>query len=358
MRMIFICISIMMIFISCGSLVTQSPQKDYDLIYKNLTNAESIENPVQKNKLLNKAYTLLMQRHSELVKQKRSDATVAALLAYYYYLKGSYQDALAQLELAQSLPSGDNVLMQIMQARILLATKGKAGAVSALNDVKSLENSDNPMAFITIGDAYFLKGDYDKARDNYTNALLINKELQVVAANRLEVISRIKTLSINIAKVSDFILEPAMTREKLAYVLYEVFGVHNKISTSKPLDVNFIDIEKSQYKDAIIALRGKGLFSYIQGNTFEPFMVVSRGEMAKIVEDFLVLARNNDGLRSKFTNESPPFFNDIKNDNVYYNALRLAVDLDIMSVSLSQDAYPDESITGLQAIMIIQKLVK
>ncbi|GAB4221311.1 MAG: hypothetical protein Kow00102_16080 [Spirochaetota bacterium] len=352
--LIFVLISLL----SCGQLIQQSPQKDYELIYKNLTNAESLENPVQKDKLINKAYTLLMQRKRELLKEKKSDPTVAALLAYYYFLKGNYQDASAQVELAQSSVSGNNPLGVIIQARVLLATKGKAGAQNALDIVKSLTVTESPMAYIVTGDAYFLKGDYDKARDNYTKALLLNRELQVVAANRLEVISRIKTLSINVAKVSDFILEPAMTREKLAYLMYEIFEVPKYIAAAKPLDANFIDLEKSQYKNTIVSLRGKGFFSYIQGSVFEPFMVVSRGEMAKIVEDFLVLSRNNEGLRSKFKNESPSFFNDIKNDNEYYNAMRLAVDMGIMSASLSQDAYPDESVTGLQAIMIIQKLVK
>ncbi len=347
-----------LVFVSCGQLITKSPQKDYDLIYKNLTNAESIENPAQKNKLLNKAYILLMQRQGELIKEKKSDATVAALLTYYYFLKGNYQDAAAQAELAQSIGKGDNPLNVILQARILLATKGKTAATGALDIVRSLDSSDNPMAFIATGDAYFLKAEYDKARDNYTKALLLNKELQVVAANRLEVISRIKTLTINVANVSDFILEPTMTREKLAYLLNDIFEVQKYITGAKPVEANFTDLEKSRYRNAISALRSKGLFSYVQGEMFEPFMVVSRGEMAKIVEDFLVLSRNNESLRTKFKNESPPFFNDIKIDHMYYNALRLAVDMDIMSVSLSQDAYPDESVTGLQAIMIIQKLIK
>jgi len=355
MKKIFI--FILLILISCGQLIKQSSQKDYERIYKNLTNAESLENPVQKDKLINKAYTLLMQRQAELIQEKKSDTTVAALLAYYYYLKGNYQDASSQVELASS-PSGNNPLGAIIQARVLLSTKGKAGAQGALDILRAVEGLDNPMAFIAMGDAYFLKADYDKARDNYTKALLLNRELQVVAANRLEVISRIKTLSINVAKVSDFILEPTMTRDKLAYILYEIFELQKYIATAKPLDANFIDLEKSQYKSAIVSLRQKGFFSYIQGSAFEPFMVVSRGEMAKLVEDFLVLSRNNEGLRSKFKNESPPFFNDIKNDNEYYNAMRLAVDMGIMTASLSQDAYPDESVTGLQAIMILQKLVK
>lgn len=356
MKKIFIVIAVF--FISCVQLIKLSPQKEYELIYKNLTNAESLENPLQKNKLIDKAYTLLMQWQAELLKGKKSDATMATLLAYYYFLKGNYHDASTQVELAQSLPSGNNPLGIIIQARILMARKGKAGAQGALDILKLLDGSENPMAYIATGDAYFFKGSYDKARDSYTKALLLNKELQVVAANRLEVISRIKTLSINVAKVSDFILEPTMTRDKLAYVMYEIFELQRYIAVTKTLDANFIDLEKSQYKNAIAALRGKGFFSYIQGTAFEPFMVVSRGEMAKIVEDYLVLSRNNEGLRSKFTNESSSFFNDIKNDNRYYNALRLAVDMGIMSASLSQDAYPDESVTGLQAIMIIQKLVQ
>ncbi|MCX8125020.1 MAG: S-layer homology domain-containing protein [Spirochaetes bacterium] len=349
---------LVVVCISCGQIITQTPKKDYERIYKNLTNAESIENLVQKNKLLNTAYTLIMQRHGELVKEKKSDATVASLLAYYYFLKGNYQDAGAQAELAQSISTGTDPIGLILQARILLATKGKAGAGSALDILRSLEGLDNPMAYIATGDAYFLKSDYDKARDNYTKALLLNKELQVVAANRLEVISRIKTLTIDVAKVSDFILEPVITRDKLAHLLYEIFEIQKYITVTKPLPADFIDLAKSHYASAVSALRSKGFFSYIQGNTFEPFMVVSRGEMAKVVEDFLVLSRNNEGLRTKYKDESPPFFNDIKTDNVYYNALRLACDMEIMSVSLSQEAYPDESVTGLQAIMIIQKLIK
>ena len=348
----------LIILVSCSKLVTQSSQKEYDVIYKNLTNAESVENPTQRDKLLNRAYTFLMQRQSALSKEKKTDVHISSLLAYYYFLKGNYQDALSQTELVQSLSAGGNYLGTILHARVLLALKGKSEASNVLNILKPLETLDNPMVFIAMGDAYFIKGEYDSARENYKKALLLNKELQVVASNRLESIARIKSITINPSKVSDIILQPTITRDKLAYILHDIFELQKYITVSKPLEANFIDLEKAQYSSAISALRSKGFFSYIQNTTFEPFMMVSRGELAKVVEDFLVLSRNNEGLRSKFNNESPSFFNDIKPDHPYYNALRLAVDLEIMSVSLSQDAYPDETVTGLQAITIIQKLIK
>jgi len=346
---------LLLLSVSCSQLIKPDSKREYENIYKHLTNAESLENPVQKEKLLTRAYGIIQQ--SALTKREKTDSRLLALLSYYYFLKGNYKDAEVNIGSAQPL-SADDPFMAVLQARIILATQGKSGVQAALGLLSPYEKYDNPMMYIATGDAYFIKGDYTTARDNYKKALLLDKELQVVAANRLEVISRISTLTIDVSKVSDFILQPAMTRDKVAYLMYEIFEIQKYISAVKPLDANFIDIEKSHYSAAIINLRKKGFFSYIDGGSFEPFMIVSRGEMAKIVEDFLVLSKNNEGLRKKYAHESPSFFNDSKPDNPYYNALRLACDVGVMSVSLSQDAYPDEAVTGLQAIMIIQKLVK
>lgn len=349
---------VMSIVVSCTQIVKPGLQKEYQIIYKNLTNAESIENPVQKEKLLNNAYNLLSQMQAQISKEKKSNSSLMALLSYYYFLKGNYQDAMAQIELAQSLSTSNDPLVVIMQSRLLLASKGKAAAQQAIDNLAQLDGDDHPMAYITKGDALFLKAEYEKARESYKKALMLNRELQVVAANRIELVAKIKSLNINIAKVSDFILQPVVTRDKIAYLMYEIFELQKYVTTTKTLTADFMDINKTPYSNAIVSLRNRGFFSYIEGNMFEPFLVVSRGEMARIVEDFIVLSKNNEGLRTKFKNESNSFFNDIQPDNPYYNALRLAVDMGIMNVSLSQDAYPDESVTGLQAIMILQKLVK
>lgn len=349
---------VMIMLVSCTQTVRETTKKELDSAYKNLTSAESLENAVQRGKLLDRAYSIITRRQSELAKEKKSESRLTVLLSYYYYLKGSYQDALSQAELAQSHAAGTDPLAGVLQARIMLAAKGKASVQSALELLRTAEGFDNPMLFIARGDAHFLKGDYPAARENYRKALLLNRELQVVAANRLETIARIKSLTIDITKVSDVILIPAMTRDAVAYLMYEIFELHKHISRGKPLDSNFEDLENARNGGAITALRNKGFFSYITGGRFEPLAIVSRGEMAKIIEDFLVLSKNNELLRSKFANESPSFFGDIQSDNPLYNPMRLAVDREIMSVSLSHDSYPDESITGLKAIMIFERLIK
>ncbi len=111
---------LLLVSVSCSQLIKPDSKREYENIYKHLTNAESLENPVQKEKLLTRAYDIIQQ--SALTKEEKTGSRLLALLSYYYFLKGNYKDAEKTLEVRSPYLLMIR-LWQCCMARIMLATK-------------------------------------------------------------------------------------------------------------------------------------------------------------------------------------------------------------------------------------------
>jgi hypothetical protein len=110
------------------------------------------------------------------------------------------------------------------------------------------------------------------------------------------------------------------------------------------------------YADSIKELRKRGFFSYIKGKNFEPLKVISRGEMAKIIEDYIVLSSGNIDFRTRYGKSSRSPIKDVESSHIYYNAIRLALQYNIMNLTLSGLMQPDDPMEGLNTLLVIKKM--
>ncbi len=329
---------------------------------KNITMAESIEDRKRREFLLETALDQLKQAESG-EKQRKEKAKFDGInsgYALYYYAIGDYSRAEEYSARALKENSRDPY-NRVMDYRIKLKTKGKKYAREAVKELSQIvaKNPDMPMAAITLGDAYYYLVEYKQAREYYRRVLLLGREFQVSAADRIEILNEIERIKLNPKKYQSLIFSRGVKRGEIASLLYSVFGIQRMFRMKKELPGAFTDLTSVTalvYADSIKGLRKNGFFSYITGKNFEPLKVVSRGEMAKIVEDYIVLSTGNIDFRTRYGKSSASPIKDVKSSHVYYNAIRIALQYGIMNLTLSGLMQPEDPMEGLNTLLIIKRM--
>ncbi|MFW5862063.1 MAG: hypothetical protein ACOCWZ_07405 [Spirochaetota bacterium] len=101
------------------------------------------------------------------------------------------------------------------------------------------------MGQLALGDSKYLLGNYDAAASHFKQVLTINSAYQVEAADRLETLSALKSLKIDINRVKDLTLSKTVRRDELANLLYNVYDVSRHIRSSREQAEEFTGISKS-----------------------------------------------------------------------------------------------------------------
>jgi tetratricopeptide (TPR) repeat protein len=322
---------------------------------KNIMTAESFSDLRRRNELLKAAESQL--KEAEIADQKgTSKNEIASYYAYFYFVNGDYLQA---KKYAEKNSDKNDPFITILNVRIMLKEKGKESAKNALGILETIlgRSERNAMGILALGDCQFMLGNFQEAQRHYTEVLKIGEAFQVQAADRLEVMDQIKRSGIETSKVQNIILSQSVRRDEMADLLQRVLNADKHLKFGKA-DQEFGDISDSLYVESIRLLRAKGFFSYITGEKFEPFRPVSRGEMAKVIEDYIVLKNGNTSLRAKYANDVKPAIKGIDVKDPYYNALRTAVDAKIMDISLDGSVNPLDPISGLETLNTFSKLIK
>ena len=90
-----------------------------------------------------------------------------------------------------------------------------------------------------------------------------------------------------------------------------------------------------------------------RNHTFQPQKIVTRAEMAEILNR-LILHLKKQG--HQFIQQIPPQqiqITDVSQDNFYYRPIVAMISYDIMSLSLGRKFNPDQSISGSEAIRLL-----
>jgi tetratricopeptide (TPR) repeat protein len=87
---------------------------------------------------------------------------------------------------------------------------------------------------------------------------------------------------------------------------------------------------------------------------FYPDSLINRGEFALMLED-ICMAITKEDIKTKYIG-APSRFSDISNSHPYYNALCNAVDKGFLKADLNGSVYPQSSVSGAQALLIIREL--
>jgi len=346
----------------CGQIISGGSGSYEGLIAdarKNVIRAESLEDPKQRERLLSTASSQLNQARNLAAEKQKQTGELSEVFAYYHFVEGNYGEAKSSLQMARS-GNNSGVFLDVLEVRVLLREKGKSYAGEAVTILEKIvaKNPRNAMGQLALGDSKFLLGNYDAASSHFKQVLLINTAYQVEAADRLETLSALKSLKIDINRVKDITLSKTVRRDELANLLYNVYNVSRYIRSSREQAEEFTDISKSIYADEIKGLRRMGLFSFIEGTSFYPFEIVTRRDMAMVIEDFVVLATGNKGYRNKYTGEKSSPIKDVPVKSESYNTLRLVMEKGIMDPSLSGDMYPDDAMSGLQTLLTLKKMIQ
>jgi tetratricopeptide (TPR) repeat protein len=354
----FLLISLSILSLSCGrSVKSGAGDSDTHLgkARKNITTAESFSDLKRRNDLLKTAESQLKQ--AESADQKgNSKNEIASYFAYLYFVYGDYVQA---RKYAEKNTDKNDPFIAVLNIRIMLKEKGKESAKNAAGILEAIlgRSGRNAMATLALGDCQFLLGNFQDAQKYYTEVLKIGEAFQVQAADRLEVMDQIKRSGIETSKVQNIILSQSVRRDEVADLLQRVLNADKHLKLGKA-DGEFNDLSDSMYAESVRLLRKRGFFSYITGDKFEPFRPVSRGEIAKMIEDYIVLKSGNMALRAKYANDSKPFIRGIEVKDQYYNAIRNAVDAKIMDISLDGSVSPLDPMSGLDVLNTFSKLIK
>ncbi len=349
------------LFENCGQVLPGGNENIKDKLAKarkNLVQAESIQDIVRKKGLLNNALNLIKQAETINEKEKKMTSEVVAGYAYYNYVLGN--NTLAKKYCKDALKRSKHSFLITLNTRILLKEKGKKYANEAERTLQGVikRYPAMSMAHLTLGDTYYLIGNFREALKYYKNVMIIGKEFVANAADRLEDLYQIEITGIDTGKVQNILFSKSIKRDEVANILHKVFHIEKHLKFGKGLNSNFNDLSKSLYADSILALRKKGFFSYIEGEKFEPFQLVSRSELSKIIEDFIAIKTGNDANRKRYMNDKVSPIKGIKVNDAYYNSIRLSIDNKIMDLPLDGSINPYEPISGMETIITMRKLVE
>ena len=356
---IFICLLSISVIAGCGQIKGEKGDVGVllDKAVKNITTAESFSDIKRKNDLLKIAQSQLNEAQVLIKNQKLSENEIASGYAYYYFVSGDY--GLAK-KFVENITDKNDPFVSVLTTRIALKEKGKDYAKTAVGNLENILGRDprNAMARLTLGDSHFILGNFQEAQKQYTEVLKIGEAFQVQAADRLEVLAQIRSTGIDTGKVQNIILSISVRRDEIAGLLKRILNIDKHLKFGKTGEKNFMDITDSFYADSILALREKGFFSYISGENFEPNKIVTRGEIARMVEDFLVLQTGNNAMRTKFAKDAKSSIRGLDVKDPYYNAVKTAVEAKVMTVSLDGSINPLEPVSGLETIEMFSKLIK
>ncbi len=353
--------------IACGQIIPGSDSNIKNLVNrakKNMYKAETIEDLKQRNGLLDEALGFIKQAELLIKKDEKNkkdfspEIEISYGFALYFYVRGDNLQSKKNLENAKSYKT-NNTLIKVLETRILIKEKGKDYAKDAVDILNYIIKNDPDMAeaHLSLGDSYYYLMDFNKSRIHYRKVLFIGGDLQVLAAERLETLDEIEKLKIDPKQFQNILFSKAVSRGEIADLLQTVFRLDRYLRFSKPLK-EFADISGSMYSKSIELLRSKGLFSYIESDKFEPFKSITRREMAKIVEDFLVISTGNMDYRSSYPKNIKSPIVDVDSADIFYNAIRISVKENIIGLSLGGSMQPENPVEGLEAVGIFNKMIK
>lgn len=346
----------------CGSVV---PGGSGDLEYlldtaeKNINKAGAVEEIAVRERLLGEALAKLRKAEDQGKGKKIYPPRFYTAFALYYYSRGEYVQARNYIDLARKADP-DNAYASVLDCRLKLREKGASYAPEAIRILERAEKGSPGLLLtqLTFGDCHFLSGDYPKAREYYIRVLKANREYQVAAADRLETIYQIESSRMNPRQIREIIFSPGVKRDEIAYLLDKEFRIDRMLRGGRETNVAFKDLKTSSYADSIEKVRSLGMFSHVTGDTFSPFSLVTRAEMARIIEDFIVLGTNNIGYRGKYKKGEKSPIRDVKSDDPWYNAVRIAVDKNIMDLTLGGSFNPLEPLRGLDAVIMLNAMMR
>ncbi len=227
-------------------------------------------------------------------------------------------------------------------------------------------------AYDELGQVHVILRDFDAAVDAYRRG--INALPDNVALNDgWQRVSELQRATLGVPeRYREIALSQALSRAELAVLLNEELDLHDIfIGPEAPQERRFVPPgqanpeighipqpidaldhwARQHIEEAVIT----GAMDLFPDNTFRPNQVVSRVELANLIQRVLVEAWEDPGLKSRFFGSPSPFA-DVPNTHYAFNAIMLATTRGIMDGKPDGTFFLEGTLPGHEAILIIRNL--
>ena len=259
-----------------------------------------------------------------------SEKSKGAFLKALYYSPQSTESHLLLAEIYKKENKFQNALVHL-----------KAASSNEPMDKKILKN---------YAEALYQSAQYSKSLEAYEKLLSLepnNKEIK----NLIESLKNKLGIFELPSRYNSIPSSESVSKEEIAALLAVKFkGIADEISGTPPI---IIDISTSWASKFILQMTSIGILDIYPNHTFQPKKIVSRAEMAEILLRFINYLEKK-GF--KFIQQIPPDkieISDVSSHNYYYQPIIQILSYNIMELSLDRSFNPDISLSGQEAIKLM-----
>lgn len=258
------------------------------------------------------------------------EASKSAYLKALYYTPGNLQAHLELADIYLELNESQNAIVHLKAAYA--------------NDTQ------NPDILSAYAEALFLTENNKKSLEIYERLSGLTPDNTLVK-ERIEILKNRLGIFELPSQYDSIALSESATKEELSALIGIKFKDSLDDSDKKPPII--IDISTSWASKYILKMASLEILNVYPNHTFQPQKIVTRAEMAEILNQ-LILQLKKKG--HQFIQQIPSQqiqITDISQDNFYYRSIVAIISYDIMSLSLGRKFNPDQSISGSDAIRLL-----
>lgn len=249
---------------------------------------------------------------------------------------------------------------RVVRGRIHLASGAYAFAVEELSRALKIAEKYNHVReqasiYYWLGLAHEKTEEFEAARECFTIALKLQPG-QSEAAKALVKLDEYYPLVVGRpAAIKGIAAKEYITRADLAVLLVGLLAGQNGQSASTPIVAVDVDQNLPAKKYIEHALQ-TGLLQLLPDSTFRPALAVTRAGFSVIVENILVKALSDPGLKQRFWRSSGSPFKDVLPVYPIFNAVLVVSSYKILESPQADFFFPQNSISGLEAIRAVENL--
>ncbi|UZP68572.1 S-layer homology domain-containing protein [Desulfovibrio mangrovi] len=245
----------------------------------------------------------------------------------------------------------------------------------AFNDAR-IADEQAAMPWYWEGVAYLRALEFDEARSLFREAQVRDQGYGELASARLELLEKIIKASLKTSVGKRIALVDEVSRADMSALLIEELGIEKFFEgTEMPDTSSFVtpqDAAAGAAADAVEAVdiqnhplvadikmilpyRMRGLQPYAD-HTFQPNKPITRAELALILEDIYIRAKNDTSLATRFMGQESPF-PDVRGDHPYFNSVMFVTTRGLLTADVAKGLFkPLDTVSGVDAVLLINAM--
>lgn len=259
-----------------------------------------------------------------------------------------------------------------------LLEEGEDAYDDAMDIIEDSPRLETPELYYYQGELYLRALKMEQAEEMYRRVLDLHRGMEAEAQERWELVQKVRRAAPQTHVGLKIALVEQITRADMAALLVEELNFDDFLSrTGVPADTSFkaptkpdqawkqeqgggmmTDVSGHPLSGAIEIVTGygvRGLKSF-PDNTFRPDQVMTRAEVAMVLEDILIRAANEPTLATRYIGQASPF-SDLRADHPAFNAAMLTTTRGLLATEGRSGSFePMAPVSGVDALLAVKKL--